>query len=206
MPTNPTPFGAGPVPAALPRALPPPEEWEYVKVGRSKLHGRGLFAARDLPKGTYVMEYRGERLGKREGTRRTNEQWAKGRVYTFELNQRVDIDGSPQWNLARLANFSCEPNTESQNERGRRIWIVALRDIKAGEEITYDYNFSFVDPPPVCRCGAKRCRGYIVGEGHIPELLAWLDARGDTKQAAKVRRDWMKGKGKGKRATGPKAA
>jgi SET domain-containing protein len=184
------------VPAPLPRALPPPEAWEYVEVRQSKLHGRGLFAARDLPKGTYVMEYRGERMGKREGTRRTNAQWAKGRVYTFELNKRTDIDGSPRWNLARLANFSCQPNTESQNERGRRIWIVALRGIRKGEEITYDYNFSFVDPPPVCKCGSRKCRGYIVGEEHVDELIAWLENQGEDKQAAKVRRDWGKGKGK----------
>lgn len=183
----------------MPRArsrtqLPPPEGWEYVTVRRSGVHGRGLFAARDLPKGTYVMEYRGERVAKREGSRRTDAQWERGRVYTFELSRRFDLDGSPRWNLARLANFSCDPNCESHNERGRRIWIVALRDIRKGQEITYDYNFSLVDPPPRCRCGSRRCRGYIVGEDHVAELLAWLDREGKTKEAARVRR--LVGKGK----------
>lgn len=177
------------VAAALARApLPPPEDWEYVEVRRSGVHGRGLFAARALPKGTYVMEYRGEKVPKKEGTRRTDAQWETGRVYTFELSRRFDIDGSVKWNVARLANFSCDPNCESQNERGRKVWIVALRDIRKGEEISYDYNFSFVDPPPVCKCGSRKCRGYIVGEGHVGELIAWLEADGRTKEAKRLER------------------
>lgn len=188
---------------SVPRKLPEPEAWDYVTVGRSKLHGRGLFAARSLPKGTYVMQYRGEKVAKAEGTRRTDEQWARGRVYTFELNRRFDLDGSVRSNLARLANFSCEPNCESQNEAGRRIWIVATRDIRKGSEITYDYNFSFVEPPPVCLCGSRRCRGYIVGEDHVKELVEWLERTGKDRQAAKVRRQWLKPKRKAGR---PKAA
>jgi SET domain-containing protein len=155
------------------RPLPPPKEWEYVRVGRSGVHGRGVFAARDLPKGTCVMEYKGERLTKREGNRRTEEQWETGRVYTFELSRRVDLDGSPEWNVARLANFSCDPNCESENDGGRRIWIKALRDVAAGEEITYDYNFPLVEPPPKCRCGSAKCRGYIVGSDHVKDLEEW---------------------------------
>jgi SET domain-containing protein len=174
---------------SLPRAtLPLPDASEYVQVRRSGVHGRGLFAARDLPKGTHIIEYRGERVPKREGSRRTDAQWETGRVYTFELSRRFDLDGSPDWNVARLANFSCDPNAESQNERGRKIWIVATRDIRKGQEITYDYNFSFVDPPPACRCGTRRCRGYIVGSGHAMELVEWLKAAGKAKEAQRVRR------------------
>jgi hypothetical protein len=183
-----TAFEPGRVARPLARALPPPEGSEYVTVRRSGVHGRGLFAARDLPKGTYVIEYRGERLTKREGSKRTDAQWETGRVYTFELSRRFDLDGSPDWNTARLANYSCDPNCESQNERGRKVWIVALRDIRKGDEITYDYNFSFVDPPPACRCGARRCRGYIVGEGHVPELVEWLKAHGRTMEVRRLRR------------------
>lgn len=157
------------------RPLPQPKDWEYVKVKRSKLHGRGLFAAVDMPKGTYVMEYRGERIPKKEADRRTNEQWEKGRVYTFELSTRFDLDGDVASNLARLANFSCDPNCESLNEDSRKVWIVAVRDIKQGEEITYDYNFPLVEPPPVCHCGAATCRGYIVGSDHVMDLEAWKE-------------------------------
>ncbi|MHB1262226.1 MAG: SET domain-containing protein [Thermoplasmatota archaeon] len=170
------------------KPLPQPEGWEYVRVSRSKLHGRGLFATRDLPKGTCVMEYKGERVSKKEGNRRTDAQWAKGRVYTFELSTRVDLDGSVRSNLARLANFSCDPNCESENEGGYHIWIKALRDIKAGEEITYDYNFPLVEPPPVCLCGAKTCRGYIVGSDHVKELKAWLAKQKEHKPERKAAR------------------
>ncbi|HJQ93135.1 MAG TPA: SET domain-containing protein-lysine N-methyltransferase [Candidatus Thermoplasmatota archaeon] len=170
------------------KPLPNPEGWEYVRVGRSKLHGRGLFAARDLSKGTVVMEYLGERVSKKEGNRRTDEQWAKGRVYTFELSTRVDLDGSVRSNVARLANFSCDPNCESENEDGRHIWIKALRDIKAGDEITYDYCFPLIEPPPVCRCGAKACRGYIVGEDHVKELKAWIAKQKEHKPERQAKR------------------
>ncbi len=157
------------------RPLPEPKEWEYVEVRKSRLHGKGLFAARDLPKGTYVMEYRGERISKKESDKRTNAMWEKGRVYTFELSRRFDLDGDTKDNVARLANFSCDPNCESVNEGGRKVWIVAVRDIAAGEEITYDYNFPLVEPPPVCRCGSAKCRGYIVGSDHKMDLDAWKE-------------------------------
>lgn len=161
------------------KRLPDPKGWEYVRIGKSGVHGRGLFATRDIPRGSRIMEYKGERVPKKEGDRRTDLQWAKGRVYTFELSRRVDLDGSIRSNRARLANFSCDPNAESYNEDSRRIWIQAMRDIKAGEEITYDYCFELMDPPPVCRCGAAKCRGYIVGEDHVQELDEWKERRAD---------------------------
>lgn len=170
------------------KPLPDPKEWEYVRVGRSGVHGRGLFAARDLPKGTRIMQYLGERVSKKEGDRRTNAQWAKGRVYTFELSRRVDLDGNIPSNVARLANFSCEPNAESENEDSRRIWISAMRDIAAGEEVTYDYCFPLIEPPPVCRCGAKSCRGYIVGEEHVAELKEWLAKQAEAEELERKHR------------------
>lgn len=171
------------------KPLPEPKGWEYVTVRKSKLHGRGLFAAVDLPKGSYVMEYLGERIDKKEADRRTNKQWAKGRVYMFELSRRFDLDGSVKENVARLANFSCDPNCESINEGGRKIWIVAIRNIKKGEEITYDYNFPLVEPPPVCKCGSPKCRGFIVGADHVKDLDMWKELVGHkpVRHAAKKR-------------------
>ena len=171
------------------RPLPQPEGYEYVKAKRSKLHGRGLFATRDLPKGTYVMEYVGERVDKKESEKRTDAMWEEGRVYTFELSRRFDLDGSVEWNVARLANSSCDPNCESINEGGRKVWIVAVRDIRQGEEITYDYNFPLMEPPPVCRCGSPKCRGYIVGADYVKDLDAWKakQALKPTRTAAKTR-------------------
>lgn len=154
------------------RHLPEPEGDEYVRVAASGLHGRGLFAARALAKGTRIIEYRGEKVPRAEGNARAQKQWRKGRIYVFRLNQRFDVDGAPRWNTARLANFSCDPNAESEIEDARRIWIVARRRIAAGEEITYDYHLDFEEPPAECNCGSPRCIGYMVsGE---PEALAKL--------------------------------
>lgn len=151
---------------------------ENVEVRGSRVHGRGLFATRPIAKGERIIQYLGEKVPKKEGSRRTEAQWARGRVYTFELNKRFDIDGDFEWNVARLANHSCNPNCESENERGRAVWVVAKRAIGQGEELSYDYNFPLVDPPPVCKCGAVNCRGYIVGSEHLKDLNAWLRRQG----------------------------
>ena len=139
-----------------------------VRLGRSGLHGYGLFARTALSRGTRIIEYVGERITKAEADRRDEQRRARlaaggdGCVYIYELNQRHDIDGRVPWNLARRINHACAPNCETQVVRGR-IWIVALRDIPAGEELTYDYRFDFSEwREHPCRCGAPRCVGYIV--------------------------------------------
>ncbi len=158
-------------------ARPPVQGAKNVRVSTSGVHGRGLFAARQITKGQRVVEYVGHKVTKAESERRTQRQWTRGRVYTFELNARYDIDGSPLWNKARWANHSCDPNTETEIIRGR-IWLVALRDIAVGEEVTYDYNFPVDDEPAPCRCGSRRCRGFIVGSQHARKLRRWLDTNG----------------------------
>ena len=66
------------------------------------------------------------------------------------------------WNTARLINHSCEANCESSNIRGR-IWIVATRDIAKGEELTFDYGFGMENwREHPCRCGTRKCAGFIV--------------------------------------------
>lgn len=153
----------------------------WVRRGRSSIHGGGLYARRPIPAGTRVIEYVGERITKAEADRREQcrlAQRASGRdgcVYVFELNRRHDIDGDVRWNTARYINHSCEPNCEPQVIRGR-IWIVALRDIAAGEELGYDYGFDFADwREHPCRCGTRGCVGYIVKRGQrwrVRRLLA----------------------------------
>ena len=149
-----------------PRPAPVTSPW--ARRGRSGIHGRGLYATRLIPAGTRIIEYVGERITKAESDRRDDARIARrkrggdGCVYIFELNRRHDLDGDVPWNTARLINHACSPNCEPQGIRGR-IWIVALRDIPAGEELTYDYGFDFEnweDHP--CRCGAQDCFGYIV--------------------------------------------
>ncbi|RMF06597.1 SET domain-containing protein [Candidatus Woesearchaeota archaeon] len=119
-----------------------PSSNKLIRVGKSKIHGKGVFAACDIPKGTWIIQYKGEKVSKREGTRRSREHEKQGFVWVFSLNRWYDIDGSVNGNEARFINHSCSPNCEAVNYRDKEIWIVARRDIKKGEELTYDYGFS----------------------------------------------------------------
>ena len=151
--------------------IPPPTHLlpPHLRLGRSEVHGYGLFARSFIPRGEAVIEYFGERISKAETRRREARQLAlraagkEGCFYIFTVNERFDIDGDVPWNPARRMNHSCSPNCESHILRGR-VWIVARQDIAAGAEVTYDYGFPYKgwrDHP--CRCGAADCVGYIVG-------------------------------------------
>jgi SET domain-containing protein len=139
---------------------------EWLDVRPSPIAGRGLFARTDLAAGQRIIEYVGERITKDESLRRCE----AGNPYIFALDDEHDLDGSVEWNLARFINHSCAPNCETEDDEGR-IWVVALRDIRAGEELTYNYNFDlteFREHP--CRCGAEHCVGFMVAEEHFPAL------------------------------------
>ena len=116
--------------------------------------GKGLFAAEDIPSGTYIVEYTGAHIP----TSYADEQ-SENR-YLFELDEHWTIDGSGEENEARYANHSCDPNAESVIEDGR-VYLVATRDIRSGEEITFDYGEEYVDDfiaPHGCRCATCRQR------------------------------------------------
>jgi uncharacterized protein len=127
----------------------------------SGIHGSGLFARADIPAGADIAEYDGPRVSVDQGLRLA----AGGNVYVFRANRRESIDGSVAWNLARHANHSCAPNAQSVNVGGA-IWLRALRPIPRGEEITYDYGYSFRDDPVPCLCRAPACPGVIVAAKH----------------------------------------
>jgi uncharacterized protein len=134
---------------------------ERAHAAPSGIHGQGLFARTNIPRGTDVVEYDGPRIPTDEGKRMAVE----GNVYVFHANRREFIDGSVVWNLARSANHSCAPNAESVSVGGK-IWLRALRVIAKGEEITYDYGYSFRDDPVPCLCRAPQCIGVIVATRH----------------------------------------
>jgi len=104
------------------------------RIGRS-VTGLGLFATKSIKRGAYIATYRGRRISTEEADRRE----ARGARYMFELSKRWVIDGSSRWNVARYINHSCRPNAKPVGRR-RGIVIVALRQIEADEEITYDYG------------------------------------------------------------------
>ncbi|MFZ0827392.1 MAG: SET domain-containing protein-lysine N-methyltransferase [Verrucomicrobiia bacterium] len=124
----------------------------------SVIHGAGGFAKTDIAAGTWVIEYSGEGITKGESLRRCE----AGNEFIFSLGDEWDLDGSAPGNPARFLNHSCEPNCETERIEGR-IWIVAIRYIRAGEELTFNYGYSlddYRDHP--CRCGAAGCVGYMV--------------------------------------------
>lgn len=156
---------------------------EWCEARQSDIHGSGVFATKRIPEGARIIEYVGEKISKKESERRAWRQFDRSKnhgeaaVYIFTLSKRWDLDGSVEWNTARLINHSCEPNCEAFVEK-KRIFIYALRDIGVGEELTFDYGFSlecYEDHP--CLCGTDSCVGYIVSRDSWPELRGLLEDR-----------------------------
>jgi uncharacterized protein len=140
---------------------------EYITVKRSKIHGKGIYAKRDIPAGTHVIQYVGEKITRKESDRRlvANEKAGKS-IYMFELNSRYDIDGDVSWNPAKYINHTCTPNCHTEII-DKEIWIIAQKNIKKGEELSYDYEFQrdgWQNSP--CRCLTRKCFGFIVARKH----------------------------------------
>ncbi len=134
---------------------------QLVEVRNSPIAGKGLFALKDIRKGARIIEYTGEKISKEEGDRRSTEQGFSGKpMVIFELTADFDLDASVGGSGAEFANHSCAPNAESETSNGR-IFLLAKRDIKTGEEIVYDYNFDASADREECLCNSKFCRGSI---------------------------------------------
>lgn len=153
------------------------------EVRESDIHGRGLYATEDIEEGTDIIQYVGEKITKKESTRRALEWEEKARetgdglVYIFELDDKYDIDGRLGDNPARYINHSCDGNCEAVNCEGE-IWITAIKDIKKGDELVYDYGYDmehFMDHP--CRCGSDNCIGYIVREDQRKKVKKLLKSK-----------------------------
>jgi SET domain-containing protein len=114
--------------------------------------GLGLFTTFDIKKGDLVIEYTGEKITEAEANRR-------GGKYLFELNDDWTIDGKGRENKARYINHSCKPNSYPElDENEERIFIYAKRNIKAGEELTYNYGkMYFNDLIKVDGCKCDHC-------------------------------------------------
>jgi SET domain-containing protein len=135
-------------------------ETEWIVFRSSPIHGLGGFARADVFKGTAVIEYVGEKIDKRESLRRCEAD----NQYIFTLTDEVDLDGNVEWNPARFLNHSCAPNCDAELNNGH-IWIIANRNIHAGEELTFNYGYDLVDYKQYpCACGSPQCVGYIVAE------------------------------------------
>lgn len=162
--------------------------WYVVRT--SSIHSRGMFARRDIPKDTRIIEYVGERITKAESARRANarlersQKTGEAAVYIFDITKKHDIDGSVKHNLARLINHSCDPNCEAFIERGH-VWIYSRRKIGRGEELTYNYGFDLEHwPDHPCRCGTDKCVGFIVDKKYWPALRRKIAALKASREAA----------------------
>ena len=143
--------------------------WHIVR--QSKIHGTGVFAARAIPAGTRVIEYAGTRISAKEADRRhpTNPD-DPFHTFFFALSSGKVIDGNDEGNDARWINHACDPNCESlEGKGGKRVHIIARRDIRRGEELNYDYGLVIDEKMTKtlksqyqCRCGSANCRGTML--------------------------------------------
>jgi len=139
--------------------------WHVVRP--STLHGNGVFAARPIPAATRIIEYTGKRITPEQADELhpTNPD-DPFHTFFFTTSGGKVIDGGNKGNDARWINHSCAPNCEAQeNAKGTRVYIMALRDIAAGEELFYDYGLVMdgritkkLKRQYACRCGAPTCR------------------------------------------------
>src|SRR5262245_52828609 len=140
-----------------------------VEVRDSPVHGRGVFAAAFIPKGTRIIEYLGERMSHEAADARYDDHDVNdNHTFLFIVDKHTVIDAAVGGNDARFINHQCEGNCESVIEH-RRVFIDAARDIAPGDELGYDYEIGREkdDPPNVdeiyaCRCGSPQCRGTML--------------------------------------------
>ena len=136
------------------------------KIKKSKIDnkGRGLYASKDIKKGTKIINYLGKVITNKQADESDKYDNNK-RIYLFSLNKKFSLDGDYSFNIAGLVNHSCEANSIYEG-KGLKIWISAAKNIKKGEEITCDYGFGFDKNYKQfpCKCGSKNCCGFIVRE------------------------------------------
>ncbi|AJK44599.1 SET domain-containing protein [Burkholderia plantarii] len=157
-----------------------------IVVRRSGVHGKGVFAAAPIKAGERVVEYKGERISWKEALRRhPHDPNDPNHTFYFALEEGGVIDGKVDGNSARWINHSCAPNCEAEETAGR-VFIHALRDLEAGEELFYDYGLVIdakltkqLKRDYACHCGASTCRG---------TMLAVSD-ESDKKKKKKARKD-----------------
>jgi len=136
-----------------------------IEVRESAVHGRGVYAAHFIPEGTRIIEYTGQRVSWEAAPDDENDP----HTFNFGLENGEVINPENGGNDARWINHCCDPNCEAIEE-GNRIFIYAMRDIEAGEELFYDYAMEIDEPITeeskrkfACHCRASNCRGTMLG-------------------------------------------
>ena len=143
---------------------------------RSTIHGNGMFAVAPLRKGERLIEYKGQRRTHQDVDEGDTGDVESGHTFLFTLNDEYVIDANHGGNSARWINHSCKPNCEAvleeadgDDRRKDRVFIEAIRAIKPGEELTYDYGITLDEPHTArlkkiwaCRCGSRGCTGTML--------------------------------------------
>ncbi|HEV2619021.1 MAG TPA: SET domain-containing protein-lysine N-methyltransferase [Acidobacteriaceae bacterium] len=125
----------------------------------SSIHAAGCYTTLPIERGRRICEYDGPRMSKAEADARY-----EGRpvTYLFACGDDTVIDG---FGTAMFLNHCCDPNCETEQDEDGRIYISTIRDIAAGEELTYEYNLHDSDEDGQdCFCGAAVCRGTMFSE------------------------------------------
>ena len=149
-------------------------------VRSSDVHAAGVFATSPIRRGSKVVEYTGPKLTKKEGDALYEHRDV---TYLFALGSgKYVLDGH---GIAAFINHSCDPNCETDETDGR-IWVYAMRDIAAGEELTYDYNLFDGDGPAPCYCGAKTCRGSLYSPAELRKIAREEKKKREQQESANI--------------------
>jgi SET domain-containing protein len=142
-----------------------------VAVRNSPIHGRGVFAVNAIAKGARIIEYTGERMSHAKADRLYGDLHdGSSHTMLFAATDKVVIDATKRGGPARWINHSCAPNCEANEEDGR-VFIDAIRAIRLGQELSYDYSLVLEErhTPKLkrehpCHCGVRQCRGTLLGK------------------------------------------
>jgi uncharacterized protein len=140
-------------------------------VKASRIHGKGVYAAVNIARGTLIIEYKGQRIDWETALERHPHDPAQpNHTFYFSLDTGDVIDANVRGNSARWINHSCAPNCEAREQDGR-VFIHARRNLKAGEELFYDYGLVLDEPYTEqlkrdyqCLCGAAKCRSMMLAD------------------------------------------
>ncbi|WP_342620287.1 SET domain-containing protein-lysine N-methyltransferase [Rhodoferax sp. GW822-FHT02A01] len=140
-----------------------------IQTRRSGVHGKGVFALVDIAEGETIIEYVGEVISWKEAQRRhPHDPKDPNHTFYFHIDEDHVIDALYGGNSSRWINHSCDANCEADEQDGR-VFIKARRNIKAGEELNYDYGLIIderytkkLKAEYPCWCGAKKCRGTLL--------------------------------------------
>ena len=151
------------------RTAPRASNGRRIQIRTSDVHGKGVFAVQDIAEGEVLIEYTGQIISWQAAQdRHPHDPLQPNHTFYFHVDEDRVIDANFGGNSSRWINHSCAPNCFA-DEHGSRIFITALRNIAAGEELNYDYGLMLderyskkLKAEYPCYCGAASCRGTLL--------------------------------------------